>query len=105
METKNILSEYFDEDIVKLASNHHERLNGSGYPNHFKAEKLNLKDRILQVSDVTSALLLSRSYKEAFEAERCISILEKLVKDGELCKRCVEEIERIFLTSLTEQPQ
>ena len=37
-----ILEKYFDEDIVKLASHHHERLNNSGYPEHLNAKKLSL---------------------------------------------------------------
>ena len=103
--TKQILDEYFEEDIVNIAFNHHERLDGSGYPDHFSARNLDVLDRILQVADVTSALIMNRSYKDAFEAEQVITILNKLVNCGELDKNCVREIEKIFLEPLKNQAQ
>ena len=103
--TKQILDEYFEEDIVSIAFNHHERLDGSGYPDHFTARKLDILDRILQVADVTSALLMSRSYKDAYAAEQVVSILDNLVKSGELDKKCVLEIEKLFLEPLKNQSQ
>lgn len=103
--TKAILCEHFDAEFVKLAAHHHERLNCSGYPEHLNAKKLDILDRILQVSDVTSALQMNRSYKEAFSAEQVIEILDNLVRRGELDKTCVKEIERIFLDPIKNQSQ
>ena len=103
--TREILEGYFEEELVNLASHHHERLNCSGYPSHLNATKLNMLDRILQVADVTSALEMSRSYKEAYPTEVVIKILEDLVHRGELDKRCVKEIEKIFLKPLKEKSQ
>ena len=98
--TREILENYFDEDIVKLASHHHERLNNSGYPEHLNAKKLGLLDRILQVADVTSALAMNRSYQEASSPDKIIKILDDLVCRGELDKRCVKEMQKIFLYPL-----
>jgi putative nucleotidyltransferase with HDIG domain len=103
--TKAILSEYFDAEIVRLAAHHHERLNSSGYPEHLNATKLDILDRILQVADVTSALAMNRSYQGAYEPSQAIEILEHLVRRGELDKKCVKEIERIFLIPLRNQSQ
>lgn len=103
--TKAILGEYFDADFVKLASHHHERLNSTGYPEHLGGRKLNILDRILQVADVTSALELARSYKEAYNAEKVISILDALAHRGELDYLCVEEMKKIILTQQQKQPQ
>lgn len=94
--TKKILEDCFDDDFIRLAIHHHERLNCSGYPEHLSAKKLDILDRILQVADVSSALEMSRSYKESYDAERVVSILDSLAKRGELDKRCVKESERIF---------
>lgn len=94
--TKNILSEYFDDDFVRLAVHHHERLNCSGYPEHLNAKKLDILDRILQVADVTSALEMPRCYKDAYDEKQVTDILDNLVKKGELDKRCVKEIEKIL---------
>lgn len=103
--TKTILSKHFDEDLVRLASHHHERLNCSGYPEHLSATKLDILDRILQVADVTSALQMNRSYKEAYSPDQVIAILHNLVSRGELDKKCVREIERIFLLPLKNKSQ
>lgn len=101
--TREILEKYFDEDIVNLASHHHERLNNSGYPEHLNAKKLGLLDRILQVADVTSALSMNRSYQDASSPDKIIKILDELVCRGELDKKCVKEMERLFLYPLQEQ--
>lgn len=103
--TRTILSEHFGEDVVNLASHHHERLNCSGYPEHLNATKLDILDRILQVADVTSALQMNRSYKEAYSPEQVMEILNNLVRRGELDKKCVAEIERIFLIPLKNKSQ
>lgn len=103
--TISILKEYFEPDIVRLASHHHERLNSSGYPEHLNATKLDILDRILQVADVTSALAQNRCYQGAYEPQQIIEILENLVRRGELDKKCVKEIERLFLIPLKEQNQ
>ena len=103
--TRSILSEYFDEELVDLAPHHHERLNSSGYPMHLNAKKLGLLDRVLQVADVTSALEMSRCYKDAYAPEQVIEILDKLVSRGELDKRCVKEIEKLFLKPLRDKSQ
>lgn len=101
--TREILEKYFDEDIVKLASHHHERLNNSGYPEHLNAKKLSLLDRILQVADVTSALAMNRSYQQASSPEKIIEILDNLVSRGELDKKCVKEMQKLFLFPMQEQ--
>ena len=107
--TKAILSCFFDDDIVNLATHHHERLNSSGYPEHLNGKSLGLLDRILQVADVTSALAMARSYKQAYPTKTVIEILDELVNRGELDNKCVEEIKKILQYPLkyrsTDQPE
>lgn len=95
--SKTILSNLFDENIIKLATHHHERLNRSGYPEHLKAKQISLFDRILQVADVTSALSLPRSYQEAKSPEVVVAILEKLAETHELDISCVKKMKDILL--------
>lgn len=95
--SKTILSDLFDENIVKLATRHHERLNRSGYPERLKAKQIGLFDRILQVADVTSALSLTRSYQEAKSPEVVVEILEKLAETHELDISCVKKIKSVLL--------
>ena len=102
--TRKILTDCFDDDFISLAVHHHERLNCSGYPEHLNAKELGILDRILQVADVSSALEMSRSYKEAYDASRVISILDSLALRGELDRRCVKQSERIFFKKDEDAP-
>ena len=51
-------------EIAILAEQHHERLDGSGYPHHLTHEQLSLESRILTMADVFNALMESRSYRQ-----------------------------------------
>lgn len=95
--TRNILENYFEKDIVRLAAHHHERLDCSGYPEHLNERELGVLDRILQVADVTSALSMNRCYQDARSPEEVVAILEDLIRHHELDEKCVKEIEKIFL--------
>ncbi len=88
--TKEILYGKMDYDIVEIAYRHHERLDGSGYPNKVKGEHMTIDQNILQVADVISALIAKRSYKDAWDISVVIDILDKNVMDNKLDKRVVE---------------
>ena len=90
--TKEIIKDLFPDNIVSIAYRHHERLDGSGYPEGLSAESLSLQDRILQVADVTSALLQKRSYKEALDKEVVIKILTEESQAGRLDKNVIDEL-------------
>ena len=65
MLTNRILTEipYFDE-IRAWASAHHERMNGSGYPNRWPGDRLSMGARILATADVYEALTAHRPYRK-----------------------------------------
>jgi len=60
-----------------IALSHHEKWDGSGYPEGLAKEKIPLFGRICAVSDVFDALTSARPYKEAFSNERAFTILRK----------------------------
>ena len=60
-----------------IAGSHHEKWDGSGYPQGLSGEKIPLEGRIVAVADVFDALSSSRPYKEAFPIDQCIQILEQ----------------------------
>ena len=90
--TKEILEGSFSYKIVEIASNHHEKLDGTGYPRALRAIDLSIGDKIIAVADIASALYCKRSYKASFPTEKIISILEGDAKAGKLDKRIVEHL-------------
>ena len=79
--TRELLSHNMDFDIIEIAARHHEKIDGSGYPNHVDGDHMTKCQKVLQVSDIISALLAKRSYKEAWSLEKTMSILESEVKN------------------------
>ena len=68
-----------DEQFKVIAENvahyHHERYDGSGYPDKLKGEQIPLEARIMAIADVYDALVSKRVYKEAFDFERANNII------------------------------
>lgn len=70
-------SGYLDE-ARNLAAYHHEKWDGSGYPNGMAGEEIPLSARVMAVADVFDALVSKRSYKKPFTFEEAMQI----IKDG-----------------------
>jgi HD-GYP domain-containing protein (c-di-GMP phosphodiesterase class II) len=68
-----------------IAGAHHERLNGTGYPNRLHAEEIPVQSKLMTIADIYDALTASdRPYKKAIPVERALDILRFGVKDGHL---------------------
>ena len=67
----------FPETVRGLVSDHHERLDGSGYPRGLTADQMSIETRILAVCDVFDALVSDRVYRAAWTPERAFSLLEE----------------------------
>ncbi len=71
--------------VPNVAASHHEKLDGSGYPFHKKADELGIIERILAIADIYDALTAKdRPYKKAISPEIASGILKKEVDDGKL---------------------
>ena len=77
---REVLGGITDEEYLSFASDiatyHHERWDGSGYPNGLKGEEIPLAARIMAVSDVFDALISARCYKNALPADEAFKIIE-----------------------------
>lgn len=60
---------------ASIAKTHHERWDGSGYPNQLKEKEIPLEGRIVSIVDVFDALLSKRAYKEPFSPEKVKEII------------------------------
>lgn len=73
------------KEVVDIASNHHEKLNGKGYPRGLNKRDISLEDRIMIFADIFEALTSSdRPYKKAMKLSQVKEILYKLGKNGEI---------------------
>jgi putative nucleotidyltransferase with HDIG domain len=67
--------------LAELAANHHEKLDGSGYPRSLTADTLDLPMRILAVADIYEALTADRPYRRALPDHEALAIISKDVPD------------------------
>jgi HD-GYP domain-containing protein (c-di-GMP phosphodiesterase class II)/ribonuclease BN (tRNA processing enzyme) len=71
--------------VLNIAVNHHEKLNGKGYPRGLKEKDLTLEDRIMILSDIFEALTASdRPYKDAKKLSEVFKILSIMAKEKEI---------------------
>ena len=70
------------ESVLPIIRHHHEKWDGTGYPDRLKGEEIPLLARILQIADVFDALSSERSYKKALTMEQACRQLEKEAKAG-----------------------
>ncbi len=73
----NLTESGYLEQAKQMAHYHHEKWDGSGYPDHLKGEQIPLSARVMAVADVFDALLSRRSYKEPFTFEKAMSIIKE----------------------------
>ena len=74
-----ILIDTDDKDFLRISENvahyHHERVDGSGYPDGLKGDEIPLEARIMAIADVYDALVSKRVYKESYSFEKADRII------------------------------
>jgi len=81
--------------ILPIIRHHHERMDGSGYPDGLRGEEIPLKARILQVADVYDALTNDRPYRGALTTREALQILHEEAMYGWLDASLVRKFSRI----------
>ncbi len=84
------------EDITDWASDHHEKLNGKGYPLGKTADELPFESRLMACLDIYQALTEDRPYKEGFSREKSFAILDECVERGEIDGTIVNDMKEFF---------
>ncbi|WP_051688924.1 HD-GYP domain-containing protein [Butyrivibrio sp. AE2032] len=89
--------ETYLREACNMAAYHHERWDGTGYPEGLKGEEIPLSARVMAVADVFDALCSRRIYKPAFPIEDALKIIEE-GKGTQFDPKCVE----VFLEALPD---
>jgi len=94
---RELLSELggFDQQTARLVLDHHERLDGSGYPRGLGGSDLDTETRILAVCDVYDALVSPRVYRPAWSVEQALGLLREEAGTA-FDPQCVAALEQVL---------
>ncbi|WP_053368504.1 HD domain-containing phosphohydrolase [Bacillus sp. FJAT-27245] len=93
-----MVKDLYYEDISVIIEQHHERLNGSGYPNGLKGDEILLEARIIAVSDTFDAMTEDRAYRKAYDVQYAVDELIRMA-DTHYDRKVVE----VFVEILKEE--
>ncbi|MBN1797870.1 MAG: response regulator [Spirochaetales bacterium] len=85
----------FERPISQIVIQHHERLNGSGYPSHLKSEDIIQEAKILAVADVVEAMTSHRPYRVSLGVEKAIAEIDSnrgVLYDAPIVDACIDFI-------------
>jgi putative nucleotidyltransferase with HDIG domain len=79
--------------IAQIVLQHHERLNGSGYPNNLKGDEILLEVKIIGVADVVEAMSSHRPYRPALGIDKALEEISQnrgILYDPEVVDACIK---------------
>jgi HD-GYP domain-containing protein (c-di-GMP phosphodiesterase class II) len=76
--SKDMILENYNDDIYNIVIQHHERYNGTGYPNGLKGEEILREARIIAICDSFDAMITDRIYKKGKSVEFALLELKEL---------------------------
>src|SRR5437660_11593726 len=79
--------------VLPIIRSHHEKQDGSGYPDGLKGDQVPLTARILQITDIYDELTTDRPYRKALSAEKAFAIMWQAFKRGLLAVAVLDEFE------------
>jgi len=83
----------FSHPVARIVLQHHERLNGSGYPNHLRGDEILLEARILGVVDVVEAMSSHRPYRPALGIDKALEEISQnkgILYDPKVVEACLK---------------
>jgi len=90
--------------VLPIIRHHHEKQDGSGYPDGLKGEEIPLTARILQITDIYDALTTERPYRNALRPQDAFAVMREEVKRGWWDGYLLEEFEALVLGCTPLQP-
>lgn len=84
------------ENITLWAALHHEKLNGTGYPEKLHEDELSFESRLMTVVDIYQALTEDRPYREKGTHQEAMVILNEMVRDGFIDKQIVADVDTVI---------
>jgi putative two-component system response regulator len=87
-------------DVIRY---HHEKLDGSGYPDGLKGEQISTVVRIMAVVDIFDALITGRPYRKAMSRGKALGILRNEAKEGKLDQEIVTNLEILVSSGEIDQ--
>lgn len=95
-ESYEMLKGHLGPRVASFARWHHEKLDGSGYPDGIRGDAIPLESRIMAVADIFDALTTSRCYREAFSFDQALAIMEKDVQAGKIDGEVLAVLEKLI---------
>ncbi|MGH9813857.1 MAG: HD-GYP domain-containing protein, partial [Candidatus Acidiferrales bacterium] len=83
--------------VLPIIRHHHEKLDGSGYPDGLKGDRIPLTARILSLADIYDALTTERPYKPAFSPAAAFEEMEEEIKKGWWDLKLFEEFRKMVV--------
>src|SRR6266403_614345 len=81
--------------VLPIIRHHHERFDGTGYPDGLRGDDIPIAARLLQIVDVYDALTTDRPYKKAFSITDALQTMKQEVANGWWDHRIFDEFERL----------
>src|ERR1700747_88244 len=88
--------------VLPIIRHHHEKLDGSGYPDGLRGESIPITARVLQIVDVYDALTTDRPYKKAFSITDALQTMKEEVAKGWWDPKIFDQFERLGRTGTAD---
>jgi putative two-component system response regulator len=82
--------------VLPIIRHHHEKLDGTGYPDGLRGEKIPLTARVLQITDIYDALVTDRPYRKALSHAEAIQTMRSEARRGWWDKSLIDEFEALL---------
>jgi putative two-component system response regulator len=92
-------------NVLPIIRHHHERWDGTGYPDGLRREQIPLLARVLQIADIYDALTSPRPYKRAFEPKEAVRTIQQEAERGWRDPQVVKLFLRVHRTVIAKLPE